>query len=655
MKGPQLGLHVNTCSGPWTETDWERHRNQSRNKRTALRSKELKEGEDYVVCQMCGDRFRKLSVHLKTKHGLTARQYQRKFSAPTTSKKTLQKTKSTCLDKYGVDHPRKVAEINDRAEATRVATMLERYGAATAMEAGLIDPFKKNRLEKDLEALCPPGVLYVGAHSYWIRCLGPDGKWRNRNPDFVVYSEECLAAVSKGCSPNEIRTRKIIEALGSYWHGPELKGMSRTDYEAFRVQEYASVGVTCLVVWEKDLRTDPEAIRKKIKMFVEDVEGYGEVSIMPSPKKKPLQRRRERFKRVPDPTCSVVCPACQKTLSSPKALPKHTNGCPKWDEVIGVSPSKFNFERHFERGLWAPDRVESQDYVGCLLCVTKGTEVRVKRLSDHLKRVHEGMIRKEYETRFPGVLTVAGASGVKRKKTTQERYGIEHIGQGAFVKEKACQAAQERYGVNHHLQAEEVKRRRAKTNVERYGTENVFAVEEVQAKIRATNMERYGAENPQQVPEIKTRTMQTTLDRHGASSFLQSSAWRLELDRKRNEREQFRRETLIASGTYEACPHCDALFTKVTSRHKAVCKGWGNTASPVLCLCGHESTSNTQMKRHRRTCDTWTKRDKKAVLRARQQATLEARYGPGVTNARQVPGAEERRCTMLRVRKLNAL
>jgi len=321
------------------------------------------------------------------------------------------------------------------------------------------------------------------------------------------------------------------------------------------------------------------------------------------------------------------CPACQKPLSSPKALPKHTNGCSKWDEVIGVPPAEFDFDRHFERGLWAPEKVEGTDYVRCLLCAGKGAEARVKRLTDHLKRAHDGLARKEYEPLFPGAPVVARSSGTKRTETTQAKYGVDNIGQSDEAKEKTRQTAREGYGVDHHLQAETVKKRRADTNLERYGAENVFASEEIKEKIHATNLERYGAANPQQVPEIRARTERTTEARHGAASFLHSPAWCLEIPRRRDEREKERRETLIASGNYEICPHCDEAFTKVTSRHKAICTGWPDTEEPEPCLCGHESTSGTQMKRHRVVCVVWQTRDADAVARSRRVRTMIERHG----------------------------
>jgi len=329
------------------------------------------------------------------------------------------------------------------------------------------------------------------------------------------------------------------------------------------------------------------------------------------------------------------CPACQKPLSSPKAVPKHTNGCSKWDEVIGVPPSEFNFDRHFGRGLWAPEKVENEDYVGCLLCAAEGTEVRVKRLSDHLKRAHDGMKRKEYESRFPGAPVVARSSGAKRKKTTQAKYGVDNVGQSDEVKEKTRDTARRKYGVDHHLKSKKVQRKRRRTNRERYGADNVFASEEIKEKIRATNLDRHGAENPQQVPEIRRRTEQTTLERHGAVSFLQSATWYAELARARGEREKARREELIVSGNYEICPHCDEVFTKVTSRHKAICEGWPDTEAPEPCLCGHESTSLTQMKRHRQVCVVWMFRDAEAVTRARRLRTMLERWG--VENPQQHP------------------
>lgn len=77
------------------------------------------------------------------------------------------------------------------------------------------------------------------------------------------------------------------------------------------------------------------------------------------------------------------------------------------------------------------------------------------------------------------------------------------------------------------------------------------------------------------------------------------------------------------------CPHCNKMFKgdSVNSRHLAKCvPNW--KPSPITpCLCGHESTSNSQMKRHKRDCEVWQGRDKKAISKFRRKQTMLNRYG----------------------------
>ena len=110
---------------------------------------------------------------------------------------------------------------------------------------------------------------------------------------------------------------------------------------------------------------------------------------------------------------TVPCPACGKAIAV-KGIPKHTNGCPKWAEVIGVPPSEFNFDRHFKRGLYAEGAVEGEDFVRCSLCGAPGH--RAKRLADHLKLVH-ALTVSEYGVRFPDSLTSARGSQKQREAT----------------------------------------------------------------------------------------------------------------------------------------------------------------------------------------------------------------------------------------------
>lgn len=43
--------------------------------------------------------------------------------------------------------------------------------------------------------------------------------------------------------------------------------MSRDEYKVFREDEYASVGITCLIIWESEVKADPEVIRSRIVSF----------------------------------------------------------------------------------------------------------------------------------------------------------------------------------------------------------------------------------------------------------------------------------------------------------------------------------------------------------------------------------------------------
>ena len=90
-------------------------------------------------------------------------------------------------------------------------------------------------------------------------------------------------------------------------------------------------------------------------------------------------------------------------------------------------------------------------------------------------------------------------------------------------------------------------------------------------------------------------------------------------------------------GAMIPCPYCSCEFhgEKLNARHLSKC----NPSLKVLtepCLCGHQSTSATQMNRHRQVCPTWQTRDRKAVHRARMEATSLERYG--VKDASQLPG-----------------
>lgn len=109
------------------------------------------------------------------------------------------------------------------------------------------------------------------------------------------------------------------------------------------------------------------------------------------------------------------------------------------------------------------------------------------------------------------------------KKTSQEKYGVDHPTQLNEVKEKQKKTMLERYGetsnftgelrertyaknlikhgVKHALQRSDSKEKRKRTTEHRYGTLNFIRSE----KAKATNRERYGTEDPAASGEIKEK------------------------------------------------------------------------------------------------------------------------------------------------------
>ncbi len=96
------------------------------------------------------------------------------------------------------------------------------------------------------------------------------------------------------------------------------------------------------------------------------------------------------------------------------------------------------------------------------------------------------------------------------------------------------------------------------------------------------------------------------------------------------------------------CEYCGKEFIRpVSSGHKRFCDAFLAAVPavdriPPACLCGHTSTSFTQMKRHRKNCSDWELRDKDALALSRIKDTLKRKYGDDVTNAIHIPGAKER-------------
>jgi hypothetical protein len=159
----------------------------------------------------------------------------------------IEARKQTLLAKYGVDNISKVPHIKEKI----IASITARFGSGAVP--------KKTAPERILEGLVPDRVVYSGNWTYWVTWA--DG--RRKNPDFVVLTKEQLAAYWSGTPLKDLRTYMVIEVNGVWWH-TKHKGFTREQREKQFVDGYASIGVTCLVVWEDELTEDPDGVASRL-------------------------------------------------------------------------------------------------------------------------------------------------------------------------------------------------------------------------------------------------------------------------------------------------------------------------------------------------------------------------------------------------------
>lgn len=139
-------------------------------------------------------------------------------------------------------------------------TNIERYGT----------PFPglrhqgPNGLERLVHSLAPPeSLLFTGDGEFW-RHLPKLG--HHKNADFIVPGpdpEHPFRGVAK-----------VVEAFGDFWHSRMFTGKAPFDHESELVEAYAEVGIECLIVWESEVKTDPEQVRERLAAFLGDAKDH---------------------------------------------------------------------------------------------------------------------------------------------------------------------------------------------------------------------------------------------------------------------------------------------------------------------------------------------------------------------------------------------
>lgn len=159
------------------------------------------------------------------------------MKSPEVYVKAVESYKATCMDTYGVPNA-----MMDPGVAFKALCANVRSGP--------------NLSERMLHALVPQ-LLYTGNGTFW-RWLPKLGQ--HKNPDFLLPGPD-LARPKMGIT-------KAVELFGDFWHSRMFTGKANFDHEQELIGAYADIGVSCLVVWESDLKADPQEVQGRVAEFL---------------------------------------------------------------------------------------------------------------------------------------------------------------------------------------------------------------------------------------------------------------------------------------------------------------------------------------------------------------------------------------------------
>jgi len=248
-----------------TEEFQEKFRNTSRERWGADHPMQSEEGQE-ILRQIFLERYGVETPLLlpeiqKKAYGTNLRNHGGKHSQQ--CPEVLEKARKTWMEKYGVDNPSKAEEVKERIKQVWVG----KYGVPfppQSLWANREQCFP-NKLEQQVDGLSPDCIVYAGDGSYWIRCKGAS---RARNPDFVILTRDQVKAYRKGALLNALRTGAVIKAFGDYWHGPQKTGKSREEHKREVIAYYEKAGIRCLVLWEKEIKSNPKRVAERMRRFL---------------------------------------------------------------------------------------------------------------------------------------------------------------------------------------------------------------------------------------------------------------------------------------------------------------------------------------------------------------------------------------------------
>ena len=255
------------------------------------------EGRDYVSCPECDAKMLRLGHHLRLKHGWTNDKIQmeankglklmadvvaERWASKIDFKAVQEKREATHLERHGHANPFSDPAIQEKIHTTN----LSRYGVDHPMQNEGV------RLRQNESAQNGPSgqevffdehtcdnVVYSGMGSRYIRTKVGVRKYgrviKDLNPDFLVLPDNVLESARSRLSEGKPfdrqkhRTRYVVELLGDWWHSEAVIGVPPEEHEKELIEAYASAGIECLVLWEKDVLHGWEEIEDEVTAWIE--------------------------------------------------------------------------------------------------------------------------------------------------------------------------------------------------------------------------------------------------------------------------------------------------------------------------------------------------------------------------------------------------
>jgi hypothetical protein len=135
-----------------------------------------------------------------------------------------------------------------------------------------------------------------------------------------------------------------------------------------------------------------------------------------------------------------------------------------------------------------------------------------------------GTLRKGF-SKFCSQKCASNSDEVKNKikKTSLEKYGVEHHLKLKTQLDKQRKTNLEKYGYENIFNDKEIIK---KTIIKKYGVDNPFKSDVIKEKIKKTSLEKYGVDNPSKNDDVKNKKIKTSLLNYGVEHHSKTKEYR---------------------------------------------------------------------------------------------------------------------------------